>query len=572
MISYRFVPSLLALLGVWALVTVGAARADSLAVAPPLPAVGPYPIACNNVSQDFSRLAPGEDVQKYWEGFPRDDGSPRYLTDLLSDPTNSLVINVDVPNDSNLYGDFAQKRIPYGVLVCYPTSAANDRPDYALPTGRYVPRMQRGAEAPIWPDATSRYPVLLFTSGLGGSPISNDYVSALAVFATYGYVVVAPFHGDARITDIRIEGLEDFIYAILHFREFVAMQALRPLTLKIALDVVLTHPHFRDRVDPARIGGFGASQGGESLMLMTGARLTTSIGQSSQTVLTDTRVKAIVGYVPYFGLSIYPAFGRRQDGLEGISVPYLAISGTADKTAPIDTTAEGIRRLTGSRGLVALIGTVHEFDYTAEQEIFTWSLTFLAAHVQDDRLARAQVSRMMAVAAPGNDISIIDYTAPAPASAGERIVVEYHNASLNHYFITAEPAEAAMLDAGILVPGWRRTGFDFKAWPAGAPQGLVACRFFGTPGLGPSSHFYTLNADECAKVKADPFWTYEGLAFQAFPTLGDDCPVDRMLVNRMYNNGMGGQANHRYLTSHSEIYVMQERGWILEGPVFCTPP
>ena len=544
-------------------------RADSLTVIPPLPAVGPYPIGCNNVSQDFSRLRPDEDVQKYWEGFPRDDGSPRYLTDLLSDPSNSLVLNIDVPNNSTLYGDFAQKRVPYGILVCYPTSADNTRPDYQLPTGRIVPHMQRGAETPIWPDDTTRFPVLLFSSGLGGSPISNDYLHALALFATYGYVVVAPFHGDARITDIRIQGLTDLFYAILHFKNFVAMQALRPLSLKIALDAVLAHPQFRDRVDPTKIGGFGASQGGESMMLMTGARLTTTIGQSSQTVLTDPRVKAIVGYVPYFGQPIYPAFGRRQDGLAGIKVPFLGISGTADTTAPIGTTEDGVQRLAGTRELVALVGTKHEFDYAASDDIFTWSLTFLAAHAQDDRLARARAARMTSVAGGGNDIEIIDYTAPASAGPDERIVVEYHNAKLNHYFITAEPAEAAMLDAGILVPGWVRTGYNFKAWPAGSPRGLAACRFFG-PRF--NSHFYTIDADECALRKADPFWSYEGIAFNAFWTPTPDCPEDLIPVARLYNNGMGGQANHRYLTSRSEINNTYQNGWTVEGQVFCTPP
>ncbi len=67
-------------------------------------------------------------------------------------------------------------------------------------------------------------------------------------------------------------------------------------------------------------------------------------------------------------------------------------------------------------------------------------------------------------------------------------------------------------------------------------------------------------------------WTYEGIAFDAFPLdASGDCPIDLMTVTRLYNNGMGGQANHRYLTSHSEIAVMVSRGWIVEGPVFCTP-
>ena len=92
---------------------------------------------------------------------------------------------------------------------------------------------------------------------------------------------------------------------------------------------------------------------------------------------------------------------------------------------------------------------------------------------------------MTSVAGSGNDSERLDYTAPAAAGANERIVIEYYNASLNHYFVTAEPAEVAMLDAGVVVPGWIRTGFNFKAWPAGSDRGIFACRFYGTPGRGP---------------------------------------------------------------------------------------
>ena len=50
------------------------------------------------------------------------------------------------------------------------------------------------------------------------------------------------------------------------------------------------------------------------------------------------------------------------------------------------------------------------------------------------------------------------------------------------------------------------------------------------------------------------------------------CPADRVPVIRLYNNGKGGQANHRYSTSHSEIGDMLGQGWIIEGPVFCGLP
>ena len=66
-------------------------------------------------------------------------------------------------------------------------------------------------------------------------------------------------------------------------------------------------------------------------------------------------------------------------------------------------------------------------------------------------------------------------------------------------------------------------------------------------------------------MKTNPLWTYEGIAFNADAPVADDCPADRVPVVRLYNNGMGGQANHRYLTSHSEMRETAQRGWIVEG-------
>ena len=97
------------------------------------------------------------------------------------------------------------------VLACYPTTADNPRPDYPLPTGKVVPHMQTGSDAPLFADASARYPVVAFSHGYSGSPLSSDYISALSVFASYGYVVIAPFHGDLRFSDLKIDNLGDAI-------------------------------------------------------------------------------------------------------------------------------------------------------------------------------------------------------------------------------------------------------------------------------------------------------------------------------------------------------------------------
>ena len=80
-----------------------------------------------------------------------------------------------------------------------------------------------------------------------------------------------------------------------------------------------------------------------------------------------------------------------------------------------------------------------------------------------------------------------------PAFAAD--VVEFYNAPLDNYFITADPAEAKAIDNGAAGPGWKRTGDTF-----GAGGNTAVCRFYGSQTPGPNSHFYTVSAAECAAL------------------------------------------------------------------------
>jgi predicted dienelactone hydrolase len=401
-------------LGAFALVGCGGGGDGSSSNPPtvivqPLPLPGPYAVACSNVDQDFSRLGAGEDATSYWEGAPSGDGTPRYVTDLLADPGNTLIATVIAPQDSNLYGSFAGQNVEFVVLACYPTTVDNPFDNYSLPTGKVVPHMQTGSDPPLFADNSARYPVVAFSHGYSGSPLSSDYISALSVFASYGYVVIAPFHGDVRFSDLKIDNLSDAIAVASHLDNFTALQALRPLSISAALDNVLAHPQWKDHIDATRIGGFGASMGGETMMLLGGAglSLTPSAGLLWKQVTHDLRIKAAVGYVPYFGQPFLPAFGLEQHGLDGINLPFLGISGTADTTAPIEETEIGMSRLTGTRRLVALSGVTHGFDVASTNDIFTWTFTFLDAEVRGDPEAIRRLSTMGSVAGGGDDSVVI---------------------------------------------------------------------------------------------------------------------------------------------------------------------
>jgi len=158
--------------------------------------------------------------------------------------------------------------------------------------------------------------------------------------------------------------------------------------------------------------------------------------------------------------------------------------------------------------------------------------------------------------------------AALPAAA---VAVEYYNAALGHYFLTAFPEEAAALDAGAFGGAWKRTGFGFAVAPPADTGAVDVCRFFGTPHVGPNTHFYTGNAQECAALQGNALWTYEGTAFRMRMPASDSCAAPLHPVYRLYNNPSTLAAvNHRFTTDGATYSAMREAGWLGEGVAFCA--
>jgi hypothetical protein len=162
-------------------------------------------------------------------------------------------------------------------------------------------------------------------------------------------------------------------------------------------------------------------------------------------------------------------------------------------------------------------------------------------------------------------------------------VVEYHHAAFDHFFITPVAAEQALLDAHAPpFQDWSRTGFSFNAYVnAGAPAGSVAiCRFFNDHFTPKSSHFYAAHGFGCeATIALFPDWTLED--DKLFNTMLPDattgaCPAGTIPLYRMYNQGMGGAPNHRFVTSSAERQKMLDAGFVAEGAGIgvgmCVPP
>ena len=145
--------------------------------------------------------------------------------------------------------------------------------------------------------------------------------------------------------------------------------------------------------------------------------------------------------------------------------------------------------------------------------------------------------------------------------------IEFQNVLTGHYFVTANPAEQASIGAGASGPGWTTTGESFRSY-ASTP----ACRFAGTPGLGPNTHFFTIDSEECEHVKQDAGWRFEGFDFSASPLVAGGCGRGEQRVYRAYNGQFDrNDSNHRYATNPEIYQSMIDAGWLGEGPVFCVP-
>lgn len=170
----------------------------------------------------------------------------------------------------------------------------------------------------------------------------------------------------------------------------------------------------------------------------------------------------------------------------------------------------------------------------------------------------------------------------AHAQAALVDVVEFYNAALDHYFVTAYPGEIAKLDNGTFV-GWQRTGQSFKAFDAAdtSPGSAPVCRFYGLPAAGLDSHFYSASVAECNEVqqKFAQAWLFESpdvFGMYLPDTASGACPANTIPVYRLWNKR--ADSNHRYTTSTATFDVMVARGYVAEGygpaarPVaMCSP-
>ena len=147
-------------------------------------------------------------------------------------------------------------------------------------------------------------------------------------------------------------------------------------------------------------------------------------------------------------------------------------------------------------------------------------------------------------------------------------IVEFFNAPANKYFISANPADWALLDQYASI-GWKRTGVTFSAYTQGQDASAQpVCRFFA-PAV--ASHFFSVNKSDCDTLAVTPGFVNEGTAWYALAPVAGACASGTTSLYRTFNKGSNGPANHRYFTDFSFYQSYASKGYALEGLSMCLP-
>lgn len=420
---------------------------------------GPYAVGSTNFTTKTIPL--GMDAGRYQEGF-NDAGKLGYVNEVLAFEDASFTFQLAVPNDSSKYGASANTTVPYSGYVLYPTTQENTRAGYNVFIPPALPHMQGPADSPIFADESVRYPLVVYSHGVGSHPTANR-LSFLIDLASHGYIVMALYHGDGR-------------FAQTEARQF----NLRPLAVKTAIDQILAHPDFEGHIDAARIGGAGESFGGATMMALLGAKKVNPdfISIAFGTLITttvDTRILAASTIVPYAGQGLYSIFGNNGAGAATIDRPFMANSANGDTVTEYSKIQSVIDTIPGVKYLVEYDGEEHSMSDGAFADAYTWTKLFLDAFIKQDATAVEQLSRIRSANGSGKD-SLVKVTEPDVTLATEPETAKFENNVLSipsifvldqyyalelNYILGADPIQF-VLNSATDIPAQTSTSASFE--------------------------------------------------------------------------------------------------------------
>ncbi|MDX2167744.1 MAG: hypothetical protein SF182_11795 [Deltaproteobacteria bacterium] len=225
-----------------------------------------------------------------------------------------------------------------------------------------------------YPDAPGRFPLIVFSHGLGA--LARIYAVILEAWAAEGYVVAAPDFPLSRATAPGGASYDDYVQ--------------QPADQSFLIDELLRldadpHSPLHGRIDRSHIGASGQSLGG-----------LTTFGLTLNTCCRDRRIEAAV---PMAGL-LAPFPGGDYAGRG--APPTLVIHGDADDTVPYGDALTAYDLLGAPKALLTHIGGGHILPYVgsgdraAQLATIDASTAFFDLFLKRERGAR---ERLLAVGA-----------------------------------------------------------------------------------------------------------------------------------------------------------------------------
>ncbi len=171
-----------------------------------------------------------------------------------------------------------------------------------------------------WPVAEGRYPVIVFSHGLGGS--AKGYGPVAEYWASHGYVIVQPTHEDS-FKNMSAEQKRNFL---TRSKRETGDSRQRPKDVSFCLDSLgeleSRLPGLKGKCDVSRIGMGGHSYGAWTTMVVGGTQL---IAGRFSTSMSDERPKALLLLSPQ-GLG----GGFTEESYKTMTRPTMTVSGTED--------------------------------------------------------------------------------------------------------------------------------------------------------------------------------------------------------------------------------------------------
>jgi predicted dienelactone hydrolase len=245
---------------------------------------------------------------------------------LWSAHRSERAVGLQVVRASNSLGK------PFAIAIWYPTSA---RP---LPTTLLgLTLVDVARDGPVQGE---RLPLVVLSHGNGGGP--GSHVDLALALADAGYVVAAPAHAGDNFEDS--SGLSSATFWTHRSHE-----------LRVTLDTLLNSWPGRGQLDPTRIGAFGFSAGGFTVLTAVGGQpdlrviashcatqpefvcdvlragnspLLKTSTETADGFAADRRIRAVVLVAPGLG------FTFANGGLANVVVPVQIWSGAQDRVTP----------------------------------------------------------------------------------------------------------------------------------------------------------------------------------------------------------------------------------------------